>query len=332
MKALVYLGPEKVEYMDHEDPVVADDHVLVKVMASGICGSDMHGFLGHDERRPAPLILGHEAAGTIEGGEHDGERVTLNPLIACGRCASCKRDEIHLCVNRILLSMKPRHGTFAQFVAVPYANTVQIPEHVSFQKAALTEPLACGWHAVKLGEKALLTPLADASCLVIGGGAIGLGIALVLKAKGATNIIVAEPNEKRRSVLAGMDGFRVFDPADEKPESIDLVFDAVGYVGTRAEACRAVRPGGVIVHIGLGQSEGGIDVRRLTLQEISFIGTYCYTPQDFRDTAQAIFDGVLGPLDWIDIRPLETGQQAFDDIRSGNASAPKIVLEPWSEA
>ncbi len=330
MKALVYVGPEKMEFMDHEDPSVPNDHVLVKVMASGICGSDMHGFLGHDERRPAPLILGHEAAGTIVGGANDGKRITLNPLVECGRCVSCKRDQIHLCVNRQLLSMKPRHGAFAQYVAIPYKNTVQVPDEISFQKAALTEPMACGWHAVKLAQNALITPLEDASCLVIGGGAIGLGIALVLKAKGATNIIVAEPNVKRREVLSRIDGFRVFDPADEKPESVDLVFDAVGYVGTRAEACRAVRPGGVIIHIGLGQAEGGVDVRRLTLQEISFIGTYCYTPEDFRETAQAIFEGLLGPLDWIDIRPLERGQQAFDDIRSGNAAAPKIVLEPWA--
>lgn len=329
MKALVYVGPKKLEYMDYDHPQVPADHVLVKIMASGICGSDMHGFLGHDERRPAPLILGHEAAGTIEGGAHDGKRVAINPLVECGSCASCAREDFHLCVNRQLLSMKPRDGAFAQYVAIPYKNTVEVPPQISFRNAALTEPLAVCWHAVKLGSHGLKTPIEDAKCVIIGGGAIGLGTALTLRAFGASNIAIAEPNEKRHEVLTSADDFHIYNPEEEKPENADLVFDAVGYEATRQEACRMVRPGGVIVHIGLGSGEGGVDIRRLTLQEISFIGTYCYTPDDFRETAQAIFDGKFGPLDWPDIRPLADGQQAFDDIRSGNAASPKIILEPW---
>ena len=104
--------------------------------------------------------------------------------------------------------------------------------------------------------------------------------------------------------------------------------DAVGYAATRAVASELTAPGGVIVHIGLGEDTGGLDVRRMTLQEITFIGTYTYTAQDFRDTAQAMFDGRLGPLDWIEERPLSDGASAFADIRAGRVAAPKIVLKP----
>jgi threonine dehydrogenase-like Zn-dependent dehydrogenase len=114
----------------------------------------------------------------------------------------------------------------------------------------------------------------------------------------------------------------------EDPGGYDLVIDGVGFAATRAAASRAARPGGVIVHIGLGDASAGLDIRRLTLQEITFIGAYTYSPRDFQDTAAAIFDGRLGSLDWAEQRPLEDGATAFTDILAGRAAAPKIVLRP----
>ena len=108
-----------------------------------------------------------------------------------------------------------------------------------------------------------------------------------------------------------------------------MVIDAVGFGATRAAASAAAEPGGVIAHVGLGDNADGLDTRRLTLQEITFIGTYTYTAQDFRDTAQAIFDGRLGPLDWTEARPLSEGFEAFKALRAGKVAAPKIVLHPW---
>lgn len=113
-------------------------------------------------------------------------------------------------------------------------------------------------------------------------------------------------------------------------DSYPLIIDAVGYAATRATASERVLPGGVIAHVGLGQDDGGVDVRRYTLQEVTFIGTYTYTAQDFRDTAAAIFDGRLGPLDWTEHRPLAEGAAAFRDLRAGAVASPKIVLAPWA--
>lgn len=326
MKALVYTAVETLVYRDVPNPQPKTGQSLVRIAASGICGSDMHAFLGHDERRPAPLILGHEAAGHVRGGPHDGKRVTINPLVSCGKCLACTSGRDNLCADRMIISMPPREGAFAEEVVMQNENLVCVPDAVPLHKAALAEPLACGWHAVRLGANALDLPLDKACCLVIGGGAIGVGAALSLRAFGATDIYLAEPNETRRAALEQIGGFNVVAPGTL--QKADLVIDGVGYTATRSEATRVTRPGGVIMHIGLGDAKGGLDIRRMTLQEITFIGTYTYTSQDFLDTAQAIFDGRMGALDWTEVRPLSEGQKAFNDIRAGRVASPKIILEP----
>lgn len=327
MKALIYDGPEQLSLRDAADPVAAAGQQLIKVMAVGICGSDMHAYLGHDNRRPAPLILGHEAAGVIIGGAREGERVTVNPLVTCGTCKACTSGKDNLCPDRMIISMPPREGAFAQYVAMRNENLVTVPDHVSFDQAALAEPIACGWHTVRLARETLQE--AATTALVIGGGAIGLGAALSLKAQGVADVTVLEPNPLRRATLITKCGQNAIAPDDLASDTMfDLVIDGVGYAATRKTASAHARPGGVIGHIGLGEDEGGLDIRRMTLQEVTFIGTYTYTAQDFRDTAQAIFDGRLGPLNWTETRPLSDGPAAFADIRAGRTEAPKIVLHP----
>lgn len=328
MKALVYTGPETLEYRDAPDPE-SGENALIRVAHVGICGSDMHAWAGHDERRPAPLILGHEVSGTVVEGPGAGSRVAVNPLVTCSECVACLSGRENLCAERQIISMPPREGAFAELLVMPPANLVPIPDDCPTEKAALAEPLSCGWHAVRLAQRFLDKPIREARCLVIGGGAIGLGAALILSDQDAAEIHIAETNPSRRASLARTCGFRVYDPAaEEDPEAVDLAVDAVGLEATRALASNAVRPGGAIAHIGLGSPAGGLDVRRMTLQEISFIGTYTYSASDFRETAEAIFSGRLGALDWTDIRPLSEGARAFADIRSGRAAAPKIVLAP----
>ena len=326
MKALVYTGVETLAYQQVPEPQPGPGQSLIRIEASGICGSDMHAYLGHDDRRPAPLILGHEAAGIVVGGARDGERVTINPLVTCGECRACRAGRDNLCPERKIISMPPAEGAFAEQVVMRDENLIAVPDDVPLSKAALAEPLACGWHAVRLAGDALDMPLQQARCLVIGGGAIGVGAALALRAFGATDIHVAEPNEMRRATLDQIEGFDAVAPGTIA--EADLVVDGVGYAATRADASAIARPGGVIVHVGLGEATDGLDIRRMTLQEITFIGTYTYTAQDFRDTAQAIFDGSLGPLDWTEARALSDGAQAFSDIRAGKVAAPKIILEP----
>ncbi len=334
MKALVYTGLETLEYREAPMPVAGAGEALVKVMASGICGSDMHAYLGHDERRPAPLVLGHEAAGIVVGGAEDGRRVTINPLVTCGTCSDCASGRTNLCAQRQIISMPPREGAFADYVVMPVGNLITVPDAVPLHHAALAEPLAVAWHGVRVGRDAMGASLTDLCCVVIGGGAIGVAAALSLAAFGASDITLIEPNAVRRKVLQAIGGFKALGPDDAQVPaagSAEFVIDAVGFAATRASACAFARPGGIIVHIGLGEATGGLDIRRMTLQEIQFIGTYTYTAQDFLETAGAIFDGRFGALDWTQQRPLSAGQAAFADIRAGRAATPKIILIPDHE-
>ena len=329
MKALVYLGPNELAIRDVPEPQPAEGELLVRVDSVGICGSDMHAYLGHDERRPAPLILGHEAAGTVVSGPQDGRRVTINPLVTCMACPACLSGRENLCAARQIISMPPREGAFAQYVAMPERNLVTVPDDVSFEKAALAEPVACGWHAVKLAGRALHPPLADVRMLILGGGAIGVGAALSFRAMGGKEMILIEPNDARRAFLCERVGLDARDPAQiGDGRHFDLVIDAAGFAATREVASRRAVPGGVIVHIGLGEAAGGLDIRRMTLQEITFMGAYTYSDEDFREAAAALFDGRLGSMDWIESRPLSEGRQAFEDIRAGRAVSPKILLMP----
>lgn len=329
MKALVYTGVKTLEFREFADPSPQQDQIVIKIESVGICGSDMHAFLGHDERRPAPLILGHEAAGTIVSGPDTGQRVTVNPLVSCGKCEACKSGRTNICGSRQIISMPPREGAFAQMIAMPMHNLVKVPDHVDLDKAALAEPIGCGWHAVKLAQKTSHKPLSDCKAVAIGGGAIGLGAALSLIAAGCKDVTVIEPNQVRRDFVIEKTGLNVISPDDlDDQDMFDVIIDGVGINPTRKMASAQTKPGGVIVHIGLGDAKDGLDVRRMTLQEITFIGSYTYTHQDFIDTAEAIFDGSLGDLSWTEQRNLADGQQAFEDILAGRVAAPKIILKP----
>ncbi|TPW26254.1 zinc-dependent alcohol dehydrogenase [Pararhizobium mangrovi] len=330
MKALVYTGANQIVLRDEPDPRPSNDEVVVKVEAVGICGSDMHAYHGLDARRPAPLILGHEAAGTIAYGPRAGERVTVNPLVVDPLCPFALEGRTHLSPTRQILSMPPRPGAFAQYVRVPERNLVAISDRLPASEAALAEPIAVAWHAVRIASEKLHGPIAASRVAVLGGGAIGLATALVARLFSAVEISVGETNALRRETLGTIGGLDIYNPSPgEGPSdsSVDLVVDAVGATATRAAACRMVRPGGVIVHIGLLPDAGGLDIRKITLQEITLTGAYCYTPKDFTDTVQSLESARFGAISWTERRRLKDGPQAFRDIDAGTVAAAKIVLE-----
>ncbi|MGB1160295.1 MAG: alcohol dehydrogenase catalytic domain-containing protein [Alphaproteobacteria bacterium] len=328
MKALVYTGPKQLVYKDVAEPNPSEGQALIDLDCSGICGSDMHAYLGHDERRPAPLILGHEAAGVIQNGPEAGRRVTINPLVSCGVCEACQEGRDNICPSRRIISMPPVEGSFAERLAMRMENLVTVPDHVPLWQAALTEPMACGWHAVKLALRLSHRAPDQMHAVVLGGGAIGIGSALSLAALGVNSVTVLETNPGRlarlRQDLPQFEFHASFEDSGSKAP--DLVIDAVGFAPTRQIATTIIKPGGVIAHIGLGEATGGLDVRRMTLQEITFCGTYTYTAEDFRETAAAIFRGDFGDFKWVEQRSLSDGAQAFADLLDGRVDAGKIVL------
>lgn len=327
MRALVYTGTQQSEMRVEPLPSPGEGEVVVKVDHCGICGSDMHAWHGHDERRIPPLVLGHEAVGIAQSGRYEGQRVAINPLMTCGECDACLGGAEHLCPKRELIGMRVP-GAFSEQVAIKERNLTPLPDHLSFVDAALAEPLACAVHTARLGiEKGNHAP-EDLCAVVLGGGAIGLLSALVLQDQGVRELWVAETNAHRHPMLKSVVDGKIYNPLDGSsrlPEKPDLVIDAVGSGATRKAASNMVRPGGVIAHIGLQDNGEGLDTRRLTLQEITFVGTYCYTKEDFQTALDLLAQAKISASGWSEVRPLEDGARSFEDIHNGKAP-PKIIL------
>ena len=213
MKALVYTANQEMTYREEAEPSPASGDALVAIESVGICGSDMHAYLGHDERRVPPLILGHEAVGAVLEGSNPGQRVVLNPLITCGVCDECLGGRQNLCAERDLIGMY-RAGAFAEKIALPEGNLIPLPEGMPGEHAALTEPGATGLHAVRLAERVVSRPLSESRALVIGAGSVGLLTALILQDKGVENIVIAETNPLRRELVKQHCDFELLDPLD----------------------------------------------------------------------------------------------------------------------
>jgi len=323
MKAIFYTAGRRLELRDAAPPAAKAGEAVVAVDAVGICGSDMHAWLGHDPRRVPPLILGHEIAGRLGGA--GGARVAVNPLVTCGACAHCKNGRGNLCAKRELLGMR-LPGGFAERVAVAEKNLLPMPPGLSPEQAALCEPLAVCVHALARAAAAGGEAAGGGRALVVGGGGIGLLSALLLRGAGA-QVCIAETNPLRRAVLARTDCGAVVESVTEQ-NHFSLVVDAVGNAATRASAVRAAAGGGVVVHVGLADNDGGLDTRKMTLEEIALIGVYAYTEVDFAAALGKLAAGALGALEWVEARPLADAPQTFAEIHAGKCAAPKVVLLP----
>jgi L-iditol 2-dehydrogenase len=196
MKAVVFYEPLVMKYEEVDIPQIADNEVLVRVKAVGICGSDVSYYYGHSPLDTAdgkgPLFLGHEASGVIAevggipqklGLFREGDRVTINPVQQCNACPACKRGEFNTCPNCEVIGVSV-NGCFAEYVKVKYTHAYKIPDEVSFESAALSEPLACATHGIfnldiKLGQ----------TVVVYGLGGIGLMMVQLAKASGAGKVI-----------------------------------------------------------------------------------------------------------------------------------------------
>ena len=334
MQALVYTGTNKIDFREEKDPIAKPGETLVKVKASGICGSDMHAFHGNDERRIPPLILGHEVSGTSLDGKFKNKDVVINPLISCEKCDYCKNEREHLCPKRTMIGMSTpikREGGLAELVSVPEKNIFEVPKKLSIKEAALAEPAAVALHAVLLAEQNLKKPISECKILIQGAGAIGLLCGLVLnKEKKSTDIIMSDPNKKRLDECAKYLKANFVSPNDKsiKENNFDLILESVGLEVTRHQAIKSIAPGGTILHIGLTQPSGTFDFKKLTIQEITLVGTYCYTNKDFQKTLEILTEKKLGDLGWIEYRDLKKGSEAFNEIHNGTCVAPKIILIP----
>lgn len=311
MRALVFTAPGVVEMQDVDDPHPGDGEVVLEVKGSGICGSELHGFRSVGFRKP-PLVMGHEIVG-VDG---DGRRVAVNPLLSCGRCDMCGRGLPQVCRERGLLGVH-RAGGFAERVAVPAAALHVLPDGVSWEAAAMVEPLANALHALRQ-----VPDVRAARVGVIGAGAIGLLCLLVARRLGAGQVTVVDPSAGR---LATADRLGADATGPALVGEYDVVVDAVGLPATRADSLLRVRPGGHAVWIGLARADATIDGNDLVRGERHVVGSFAYLPEEFAEAVALSADCDLG---WSTGIPLEDSQRVFMALAEGRSDIVRAVIRP----
>jgi L-iditol 2-dehydrogenase len=333
MRALVYLGPRRMELQDAPDPAPGPGEVVIATAASAICGSDLHGFREASPRRIPPLIMGHETVGRVAAvgdgvpADRVGERVVLKPILACGACAACRRGAINHCASGRLVG-RDLTGGFAERFAVPAGAAVPIPASLPDDLAVLTEPLA---NAVHVASRSVDE---GSSVFVIGSGPIGVLMARAAFLRGAARVLVTDPvTERLRFAQAqGAEPVTAEDPAAAVLEATggegsDLVIDAAGFEATWALGLRALRTGGRIYEVGLGAASGIVDYFAVLGKEATITGSYAWTDDDFAESLGLLADGSLNPAGWITTMPLADGQRAFEELVD-TTDRFKVVLVP----
>lgn len=340
MKALVYTAPKKVELQEIAKPSPGYGEVLVKVSATGICGSDMHGFLGHSARRKPGLVLGHETVGEVVAlgagvaGSLLNQRVSVNPLISCGHCEACSAGRQNVCKTWRLLGMDTTHGAFAEFIALPARNVIPLPAHVTDSEAVIVEPLA---NAVHLLSHA---PVQNGflSAVIFGGGTLGVCILSVARARGIRVVAMIETNPLRMKVAEALGAEQVLNPrgTDVMAEiakltggrGVDLGIDAVGLGLTRQQSVNVLSRGGTALLLGLDEGPTSFDFFDLIRREIRLQCSYAYTERDFAAAFDLVVQGRVNYTRWTDSLPLSEAQGAFERLCSNPGDRIKIVLKP----
>jgi len=297
-----------------EIPVPGDDEVLVKIMANGICGSDVHFFC---EGRlgnfivDRPYIPGHEASGVVAGfgknvkGFSTGEHVVIEPGIPCGKCKYCRSGRYNLCPDVVFLSAPPINGTFCDYISVRWDSLFKIPENLSFEKAAMIEPAAVAIHAVNRASFGN-----GDTAAVVGAGPIGLLTLQAAKAAGAGKVICLDVFDKRLDMAKELGADEVINVSDGKvPADIaDVVFETAGSSKATETIFALSMPGGVVVQVGWPEkNKVGIDIAQFIEKELNYAGVNRYA-NAYPAAIQWVSDGR------IDVEKLITHRFDFEQV------------------
>ena len=340
MQAAYYQGNRTIRVGESKLRAPAADEVRINVAYCGVCGTDLHIFKGGmDKRVSLPQVIGHEMSGEIAevgGNVKDwsvGERVVVRPLDPCGTCPACKAGHFHICHNLQFLGIDTP-GAFQGSWTVPAHTLHRLPPALPLDQAALIEPIAVACHDVRLGEVK-----AGEEVVVIGGGPIGLLIALVASQTGA-QVVVSEVNPFRVRLAREM-GLEAINPRDaDLPDLIgkrsggtgaDVVFEVSGSQAGASTMTQLARTRGRIVVVAIFAEPPKIDLFRFFWRELRLCGARVYEPEDFDKAISLAASGIL-PLDRLisDRRPLSELQTVFEQIEA-STSLMKVLIDTRGE-
>ena len=343
MKALLYTGPHRFEYTDVPDPEPGPRDVRVRVKACGICGSDVQGATGETGRRIPPLIMGHEAAGVVEGTGREvtsfesGDRVCFDSTVYCNECPACKQGLYNRCDARQVLGVSTpdfkRHGAMAEYVTVPVWIVEPLPDSMTFVQAALLEPVSIAAHAA---NRAAFNQ--EETVAVMGAGTIGLLVLQTARLKGATHVISIDVDDSRLQVAAALGADRTLNPTERDvveqvtsemdADGVDVSFEVVGLEETFRNAMAMTQTGGQLVAIGNVRETVGINLQKLVSRELTFRGSYA-SAGEFRIAVDLVASGRVNVKPLIsDVMPLSRGARAFERLQKAEEDLIKIVLTP----
>jgi L-iditol 2-dehydrogenase len=345
MRALLLSGYRRFELADLAAPEPAPGEILIQVAACGICGSDVHGYDGSSGRRVPPIVMGHEAAGTIVAlgtgvtGFSVGDRVTFDSTVYCGECAYCCRGEINLCDRRQVLGVScgdyRRAGAFAEFIAVPARIVYRLPDNFVFAEAAMLEAVAVALHAVSL----VPVPLGG-SALVVGAGTIGVLVQQALRAAGCARVFVTDVDDARLQRSREL-GATVAIPAgadfnDQLLEltdgtGVDIAVEAVGNNEGVNTAVASVRKGGSVVLVGNISAEVTVPLQKVVTRQIRLQGS-CASAGEYPRAIELLSTGAIRVKPLITaVAPLEEGPLWFERLYRREPNLMKVVLTPGAK-
>lgn len=340
MTALMLTAINRLELVDVPIPVVEQaDDVLLKVKSVGVCGSDLHGYTGQSGRRTPPLIMGHEVTAEVveTGGAVNnliaGDRVAVQPLDFCGRCAQCLAGWRNLCQNRRLMGMTAP-GAYAPYVVWRAANLYPLPATLSYEQGTLAEPLSIALHAVSLAH---IRPYDTA--FIAGAGPIGLLTLSVLKRMGVRCIAVSDTSPVRLEVARAIGADILVNPTRQSARKVvdeytagrgvDIAFEAVGLSATAQQTIAVTRNKGTVVWIGNNQRLIEIDMQAIVTRELSLLGSYGMTSEEFWRSLGMLADSQI-PTEYLINRRAEVdeGPQLFDQLLASPAVIKCLINFP----
>jgi L-iditol 2-dehydrogenase len=347
MKALLLSEYKKLELVELPRPEAREGELLIRIHACGICGSDVHGYDGSTGRRLPPIVMGHEAAGVVEGvgsgvvGFAAGDRVTFDSTVYCGECFYCKRGEVNLCDNREVVGVSTplfkRMGAFAEYVTVPARIAYKLPEGMPYSHAALIEAVSVAVHGVGL------TPIAlGDTVLIVGAGMIGLLTLQAARLAGAGRVFVMDVDETRLELARKLGATATLNTGDEEAaretvaeimemthgRGADAALECVGATAPVKLALDSVRKGATVTLVGNVAPTIELGLQSVVTRQIRLQGS-CASAGEYPACISMMARGAIRVEPLLSaVAPLEDGAAWFKRLYAREPGLLKVVLAP----